>query len=217
MRGRSVPFFRGFWAPAAASRLDGRGGTVARKRNRVVATVVGLLLCGQAISAAAQVLTGPPGFQPPLPTDGKQLRDQLMSYDQVAVAAARHYYQSASVKRDMMTMVQALTPSIVASIEKQKGKALQPDEREKIVAATTKAAQTHMELLVGLNMVAALQTMTREELLALDQFYTSPIGQSILAKMPQLNQRLPGIFDAFIPRYSETVEAEIKATGITAN
>ena len=140
-----------------------------------------------------------------------------MSYDQVAVAAARHYYQSPSVRADMLTMVQALTPTIVDSIEKQKGKTLQPAEHDKIITATIKATQAQMDLLVGLNMVAALQTLTREQLLALDQFYTSPMGQSILAKMPQLNKRLPGIFEAFLPKYSETVETEIKASGLGVN
>ncbi len=178
---------------------------------------LGAALLGASLPAGAQILTGPPGFQPPLPQDNKQLNDQLMSYDQVAVAAARHYYQSAGVQKDMMTLVQGLTPSIVTSIEKQKGRPLQAGEREKIVQATTKAAQAHMDLLIGLNIVAALQTMSRDELLAIDQFYTSPVGQRILAKMPQLNQRLPGIFDAFIPKYSESVEAEIKAAGLSAN
>ncbi len=165
----------------------------------------------------AQVLTGPPGFQPPLPTDSKQLQNQLMSYDQVAVAAARHYYQSPSVRNDMLTLVQGLTPTIVDSIEKQKGKTLQPAEHDKIITATIKATQVQMDLLVGLNMVAALQTLTREQLLAMDQFYTSPMGQSILVKMPQLNKRLPGIFEAFLPKYSEAVETEIKAAGLSAN
>ncbi len=183
----------------------------------LAAGAVGAALLGASLPASAQILTGPPGFQPPLPQDNKQLNDQLMSYDQVAVAAARHYYQSAGVQKDMMTLVQGLTPSIVTSIEKQKGRPLQAGEREKIVQATTKAAQAHMDLLIGLNIVAALQTMSRDELLAIDQFYTSPVGQRILAKMPQLNQRLPGIFDAFIPKYSESVEAEIKAAGLSAN
>ncbi len=183
----------------------------------LAAGVLGATLLGASPPAVAQILTGPPGFQPPLPQDDKQLHDQLMSYDQVAVAAARHYYQSASVQKDMMALVQGLTPSIISSIEKQKGRSLQPDERDKIVQATTKAAQAHMDLLIGLNMIAALQTMSRDEMLAIDQFYTSPVGQKVLAKMPQLNQRLPGIFDAFIPKYSESVEAEIKAAGLSAN
>lgn len=184
-------------------------------QRRLAATF--LILLGVQAPAAAQTLTGPPGFQPPLPVNAKQLNDQLMSYDQVAVAAARHYYQSPSVRKGMMSLVDALSPSIIESIEKQRGRAIEGDERGKIIAAANKATQAQMEMLVGLNVVAALQTMTREELLALDQFYTSPVGQSILTKMPQLNKRLPGVFDAFIPKFSEAVQAEINAAGINVN
>ena len=178
-----------------------------------------LLLAGIATLSCATLARAqtPSGFQAPLPSDNKQLQDQLRGFDLVAVAAARHYYQSPSVKTDLINMVRALTPSIVKSVETAKGKPLTDAEQAKISAAVDKAAQANLDLLIGLNMVAALETMSREQLLALDQFYTSQMGQSILSKMPMLNQRLPGIFQAFMPTFSDGVEAQMKAVGLGPN
>lgn len=169
------------------------------------------------VSPPIAAQTAAPGFQPPLPADVKQVQDQLASYDQVAVAAARHYYQSPNVKKDMLTMVQGLTPSIVASVEKEKGKPLDEADQKKLAAAIDKATQANVEFLLGLNMVAAVETLSKEQLLALDQFYTSPMGQSILASVPKLNQRVPGIFQMFMPKFSEALEGEIKAAGLGPN
>jgi hypothetical protein len=167
------------------------------------------------LSAQAQTLVH--GFQAPLPTDMNQVQEQLKTFDPAAVAAARHYYQSPSVKGDLITMVKGLTPAIVESVEKQKGKTLEPAERQKVDAAVEKATQANFDLLIGLNTIAALETLSKDELIALDQFYTSPAGQSIVAKMPQLNQRLPGIFQVFMPKFSDSVEAEVKAVGLGPN
>lgn len=175
----------------------------------------GVMFVGSVLFANAQ--TTVPGFQPPLPVDVKQVQDQLAAHDQVAVAAARHYYQSPNVKKDMLTMVQGLTPSIVASVEKEKGKPLGDADQKKLAGAIDKATRANLDLLIGLNMVAAVETLSKEQLLALDQFYTSPMGQSILASVPQLNQRLPGIFQMFMPKFSESLEAEIKAAGLGPN
>ncbi|WP_158806925.1 DUF2059 domain-containing protein [Beijerinckia sp. L45] len=179
-----------------------------------------LFLAAAAVLAAApsaHAQSAVPGFQPPLPSDIKQVQDQLASYDQVAVAAARHYYQSPNVKKDMVAMIQGLTPSIVASVEKDKGAPLDAVEQKKLATALDKATQANLDLLLGLNMVAAVETLSKEQLLALDQFYTSPMGQSILASTPQLNQRLPAIFQNFMPKYSVSVDAEMKAVGLGPN
>jgi hypothetical protein len=184
-----------------------------------IVTSLRIALAGCAVFSFAAIAhaQATPGFQPPLPTDEKQVQVQLRGYDLVAVAAARHYYQSPSVKADLVNMVKGLTPSLVKSVETAKGKALTDAEQAKINAAVEKAAQANIDLLIGLNMIAALETMSREQLLALDQFYTSQMGQSILSKMPTLNQRLPGIFQAFMPNFSDRVEAEVKAAGLGPN
>jgi hypothetical protein len=179
-----------------------------------------LVLAGVVVLASgslSQAQTPAPGFQAPLPADVKQVQDQLATYDQVAVAAARHYYQSPAVKKSLVTMVQGLTPSVVASVEKEKGRPLTEAEQGKVATSIDKAAEANLDLLTGLNIVAAVETLSKEQLLALDQFYTSPMGQSILASVPQLNQRLPGIFQMFMPKFSTSVETEIKAVGLGPN
>ena len=182
-----------------------------RGARRALAFAAGVML---ASGSAAVAQTAAPGFQPPLPTDVKQVQEQLGAYDQVAVAAARHYYESPSVKKSLVAMVQGLAPSIVATVEKQKGRTLDEPDQKKVAAAIEKAAQANLDLLIGLNIVAAVETLSKEQLLALDQFYTSPMGQSILGTVPQLNQRLPGIFKTFMPKLSTSIEAEIKAVGL---
>ena len=149
---------------------------------------------------------------PPLPVNDLQLDEQLAKADPAAVAAARHYYESPKIRDGMLSMLRSLTPVILANQEKAAGKAMLPGERAKLVAVIDKAMNDSFPFLLRLNTVAAVQMFTRDQLVALDQFYSSPMGQSILEKMPALGQRLPQIMQAFTPRFTAAVQA-----GMTTN
>jgi hypothetical protein len=59
----------------------------------------------------------------------------------------------------------------------------------------------------AVTMIAALEVLTKDELIALDQFYSSPVGQSVLSKMPQVMNSLPAMMQVVI-------RAKLKAKGM---
>jgi hypothetical protein len=62
-------------------------------------------------------------------------------------------------------------------------------------------------------LIASLEVFSKDELIALDQFYSSPIGKSIVNKMPQLMNRLPAMMQAFMPLLRDDLRPKMKAKG----
>lgn len=171
------------------------------------------LACAFSLATASTALAQDNLASPkPLPTTQLQVEDQLKAFDPAAVAAARHYYESPKVRDGMLSVLKSLTPAIIANEEKQKGATLSDADRAKLVTALDKAMSTNFDFLLGLNMIAALELLSKEQLVALDAFYSAPVGQSILGKMPQLGRRLPGIMQAFMPKFIGSLQTELKAS-----
>ena len=170
---------------------------------RVVALAT-LALVAAPASAFADV---PP---PPLPTNEQALQKQLQTFDPGAVAAARHYYESPKVKDGILSVLTSLYPAIIANQEKASGKKLSDADRMKLLAVLNRAMNENFDFLLRLNMVAALETLSTEQLVALDQFYSSPVGQGILDKMPKVSQRMPAIMQVFAPKFLGSVQALIE-------
>lgn len=165
--------------------------------------------------ALALSLVGPVRAQdksaPALPTTPAQLEERLKGFDPQAVAAARHYYQSPQMRENMLAMLRNFAPTLIANQEKAQGAPLPEADRAKVLAAIDKAMNENFDLLLELNMVTALETLSKEELVALDQFYSSPTGQAILTKMPQIGKRMPAMMQIFLPRFMESFRASMKA------
>jgi hypothetical protein len=76
------------------------------------------------------------------------------------------------------------------------------------------ALAERLDLLTQMNMVVALDTFTPDELAALDNFYSSPVGASVISKMPRMATHLPDMMKAFMPGYLASVKAKIKTEGM---
>ena len=63
-----------------------------------------------------------------------------------------------------------------------------------------------------------LDVLTKEEIVALNQFYSSPVGSEILAKMPVVLGRMPevmGLMQTYIiPRALEVAREQMKKSGV---
>lgn len=146
-----------------------------------------------------------------LPTSPAQLEERLKGFDPQAVAAARHYYQSPQMRDNMLAMLRNFAPTLIANQEKAQGAPLSEADRAKTLAAINTAMSENFDLLLELNMVTALETLSKEELVALDQFYSSPTGQAILTKMPQIGKRMPAMMQIFLPKFMDSFRASMKA------
>ena len=71
-----------------------------------------------------------------------------------------------------------------------------------------------LDLLIDLSMISALEVFSKDELIALDEFYSTPVGQSVQAKMPQLVARLPATMQVVMPLVIEDMRAKLKTNGL---
>ena len=169
--------------------------------------------CAALFAIALCVLATVPAFaDAAVPADEQQIEEKLKTFDPTAVTAARHYYTSPKVRGGMLSMLSSMTPAIIASEEKQKHGALSDADKAQIGGAIDRAMAANFDYLIGLNMIAALELLSKDQLVALDNFYSSPMGQSILESMPKIGKRLPGMMSAFMPKFINSVQAEMKAT-----
>jgi hypothetical protein len=141
------------------------------------------------------------------------IEKRLQSFDPAAVAAARHYFASPARK----TSLEAMLPNIMQAMSVALDRAnpgIDPEKRKKALQLAQEAVTDKLDLLIDLGMISALEVLSKDELIALDQFYSTPVGQSIQMKMPQLTARLPATMQVVMPLVIEDMRAKLKTNGL---
>ncbi len=147
----------------------------------------------------------------PVPSETSAIEKRLATYDPAAVTAARHYYENPAIKTGLLAMVGNMNTAMMGFVSKS-NPSLTPEQSAKIQQAVKDAMKDRLDLLLRMNMVAALDTFSTAELVAMDKFYASSEGAGILAKMPKLSAQLPAMMRAFVPDYMNDVKARLKAS-----
>ena len=147
-----------------------------------------------------------------VPTDGPALQKRLERFDPKAVAAAKHYYMQPAVKAGMVAMTDNMNVAM-SNLVAQQNPNLSPQQLEKMRTVIGQATRDRLDLMLQMSMVVALDTQSTDELVALDNFYSSPTGAGILAKMPKIAQSLPAMMRTIMPDYLNDVKARLKQNG----
>jgi hypothetical protein len=142
-----------------------------------------------------------------------QSAPDLSKYDPRAVTAARHYFETPAIKAGLTAMTSNMMKAMTSAIMQQNPQ-VSPADMERLQKIVSDSLAERLDLLTQMNMVAALDTFTPDELVALDNFYSSPIGASVVSKMPQMAKRLPDMMKAFMPDYLASIKAKVKAEGM---
>jgi hypothetical protein len=140
------------------------------------------------------------------------IEKRLESFDPAAVAMARHYYTSPVLMAAFAAMLPKMAEAMDTAIKRANPEHYTPS----LVAvrdATLEALGTRLDLVIDMAMTAALEAFSKEELIALDQFYSSPVGQSVITKMPQVMNRSPAMMQVLMPLTLEDVRAKMKVKG----
>jgi Uncharacterized protein conserved in bacteria (DUF2059) len=140
------------------------------------------------------------------------IEKRLQEFDPASVAAARHYYTCPVHKAALAAMLPKIVEVMGVSIE-HGNPGLDPTSKREAVQAAQEAVSARLDLMTDMGMVAALEVVSKKELIALDQFYSSPLGQSVEIKMPQVLGRLPAMMQVIMPLMLEDVRAKMKAKG----
>jgi hypothetical protein len=141
------------------------------------------------------------------------IEKRLQSFDPAAVAAARHYCTSPLLKASFTAMIPKITEAMGTNLERT-NPGLDPEKKRVVLEVVQEAVTARLDLMTDMAMIAVLEVYTKEELIALDQFYSSPVGQSVITKMPQVMNRLPAMMQVLVPLMLDDLRAKIKAKGM---
>jgi uncharacterized protein len=141
------------------------------------------------------------------------IEKKLQGFDPAAVAAARHYYHSPILQSAFKQMVPQIMRAMDAAIQ-QSNPTIEGAAKRDALDVAQSAVSAKIELITDLSMVNALEVFSKDELIALDQFYSSPTGQSVMTKMPQVMAKLPSMMQVVMPLLLDDVRAKLKAKGL---
>ena len=174
---------------------------------RVIRLLLVLAFCGLgALGARAESLTA------------EQYEAKLKTYDPAAVEAAQFYARTF----DLMGPFKKSTPMVETGMARQL-KTKNPDiteEQTKLFVKTFEDAALidNAPIIERAMVVSLLDIFTKDELVALQQFYTSPAGVSLAKKYPMLSDRMNearGLMKTeIVPRAIEAAKAKLKESGV---
>jgi hypothetical protein len=167
------------------------------------------LACSPAMLARAQQ-EGPDSYE-----------QKLKSFDPEAVAAAKAYAQMANIKDAFQQAVPAIAKRLTNEVKSKNPKLNEEQVQEFIDAFLHSALVDNADIIQKYSMLMMLDVYTKEELLALNQFYSSAVGSSILKKMPILIIRRGELIHLvqtyIVPRALQAARNSMKARGVEIN
>ena len=174
---------------------------------RSAAAALGLSLLGlSALAGSARA------DDAPAPPTREALQKQIAGFDPKAVAAARHYFALPSVRSGLDQMMSNMDVAVGQQLARQNPSA-PPEKLAQFKTIAAQSLKARSELILDMDLVNTLQSFTPAEVVALDTFYSSPEGASILSKMPKVMAALPNMVRSILPGYFADVEAKVKAAG----
>ncbi len=143
---------------------------------------------------------------------------RLNRYEPTAVAAARSYAKSFDTSTQLKSMSDSMRRGLVQQMRSKNPRLKEADLDiffEEFFRVALVESAPLLEKFAILNM---LEVLTPEEIIALDAFYSTPIGKSVTAKFPQLMARMPQIMEfmekTFIPAGLAAAQAKLRAKGV---
>lgn len=175
-----------------------------RQMSRLLASFIVALSLLVALPAAAQ-------------SPDAELNAKLAKYDPVAVKAALHYAEVFNMKSVLAQSVAPVRDAIVKMV-KAKNPGLDDATAKEFVEVALKVMYVdHADFFEKYTITLMLDIFSTEEIIAVDKFYSSDVGRSMLKKMPQMMGRIPEIFaimeKEIVPLALEEAKKALKAKG----
>ncbi|MCA3634278.1 MAG: DUF2059 domain-containing protein [Methylobacterium sp.] len=146
-----------------------------------------------------------------------KFEEQLKKYDPGAVKAARSYAQNFDTRAQLQGMSASMRPGLINLVRSKNPEAKDADLEiffEEFFRVALVESAPVIEKWTILNM---LEVLTTEEVIAADKFYSTPVGKSLMAKMPQMMARMPqmmGLMEqTFIPAGIAAAQAKLRKLG----
>jgi len=146
-----------------------------------------------------------------------ELDARIAKFDPAAVKAAKHYAEVFNMKVVLSQSMPAVRNAIIKMV-KEKNPEQDDATLMEFVETTLKVMYVDQAgFYEKFTIVTMLDVYTTEEIVAIDQFYSSDIGRSMLKKAPQVMARMPQMFEIMqkqiFPLALEEARKALKAKG----
>ncbi len=177
-----------------------------RARSRIVGVALSLaLIFGAAVASAQQ--EGPEAYE-----------QKLKSYDPDTVAAAKAYSEMMNIRGAFEQAIPMMSKNLAGELKTKNPKLTDQQVQEFMDVFLHSALVDSADIIQKYSMIMMLDIYTKDELLALNQFYSSPVGSSILKKRPIMMSRIPEMMSLMmkyvIPPALAAARNSMKARGV---
>jgi hypothetical protein len=144
--------------------------------------------------------------------------EALKRYDPDTVAVARAYAQTFNMRAQLAKSAPALAAAVAAQL-KGKNPGLNDEQVKLFVDTYMKIALVdNAPVLEQATILTMLDIFNKDELTALNQFYSSAVGAEILKKFPLMMARMPQVMrlmqSYILPRALDGAREALKARGV---
>jgi hypothetical protein len=147
-----------------------------------------------------------------------QIEEKLKGYDPATLEAARTFAKSFNLSG----MVEKSVPYLVPGVDRQvraKNPDLTDEQAKSFVEAFLQSLfEDNGQVVEQAAVLTLVEIMSKDELEALIQFQSTPVGASALKKMPTLSARLSQIMPLMqtyvVPRAMESAQAQMRKNGV---
>ncbi len=123
------------------------------------------------------------------------------------MALAKRYVEAAHMADSVSTMMKQLRPMLMSQAEAQ----LDASEKKIIGDAFDVAYEHYLKSYLNKITPILADTYSEEELTGIVAFYESPVGQAMLAKSPELQQKLVPVAMDLVPDLQADLKTEVCA------
>lgn len=120
------------------------------------------------------------------------------------VALVKRYFTAIHFEQMMTDIVKQMTPAMMAQMRKSQPN-ITDSEFQAATEAVSESTTEFLKKVTEASIPVYADIFTVEELTKMDEFYETPIGQSIMAKAPQATQKLMPTVMALMPEYQADV------------
>ena len=143
-----------------------------------------------------------------------EFEQKLKAYDPESIAAARQYARAADMKGMMARVAPTLRQQVIAGARAQNPN-LSSAQIETFADAFVKSAFVdNAQAIEDASILMMMDIFDKDELVALGKFYSSPIGASIMSKMPKMMERMPTLLSSIVPRAIKDAQEKMKKNGL---
>jgi hypothetical protein len=153
-----------------------------------------------------------------LALDPDEFDAKLKTYDPEAVAAAQSYARTLNIKEQFTKAAPLMRDGLSRQVAAA-NPTLKREEVDAFLDAFFQAALVDKaDVIEKATLLMTLDVLSKDELVAVAQFYGSPIGKSILSKMPTLMGRIPELqtlmMTKIVPDALQIARDKMKARGV---